>query len=249
MFIKKSISERLTIVVVLITALSCNKGNPVDNSGAGTVSDMSGNVYSTVKIGNQVWTVENLRTIKYADGTPIPHVTDASAWKLDTTGAYCFYDNTTNSDSINRFGALYNWYAVHTGKLAPAGWHVPDTADWNVLQHYLIANGYRWDGATDSEQIAKSLAATTDWAPDPQQYPGAIGTNLTKNNRSGFSALPGGYCNMGYFYNHSDYGFWWSTTEHDTANAYEWYLGSTGAFFSSQAFYKNAGLSIRLVRD
>jgi uncharacterized protein (TIGR02145 family) len=249
MIIKKSLFEKLTFLVALTAALSCNKGNPVDNSGAGTVADIDGNVYATVKIGNQEWTSENVRTTKYADGTPISHITDATAWTDDTLGAYCYYGNTADRDSINRFGALYNWYAVHTGKLAPAGWHVPDTTDWNILQNYLIANGYRWEGSTNGLEIAKSLAATTDWAPDPQQYPGAIGTDPTKNNRSGFSALPGGYCNMGYFYDHGDYGAWWSSTEHDTANAYHRYLGSQGSFFDIEAFYKNAGLSIRLVRD
>jgi uncharacterized protein (TIGR02145 family) len=90
-----------------------------------TVKDADGNVYHTVKIGNQVWTVENLRTTRNNDGSAIPHVTDGTEWAALTTPGYCFYDNMSNVDSIKEYGALYNWYAVDTKKLAPAGWHVP----------------------------------------------------------------------------------------------------------------------------
>ena len=130
---------------------------------AGTITDFDGNGYQAVKIGNQVWTVENLRTTKYNDGTAIPYVTDSAAWVNLTTPGYCYFNNMVNADSIRKFGALYNWYAVDTKKLAPAGWHVPTDAEWDTLENYLIANGYNWDGTTDSNKIAKSLAAKTDW--------------------------------------------------------------------------------------
>ena len=85
-----------------------------------TVTDIDGNVYQTVTIGTQVWMVENLKTTKYNDGSPITFVTDAlasnSIWDYLTTGGYCWYN-----DSIaygNTYGALYNWYAVNTDKLA-----------------------------------------------------------------------------------------------------------------------------------
>lgn len=68
---------------------------------------------------------------------------------------------------------------------------MPDTTDWETLKTYLIANGYNWDGTTDSNRIAKSMAAETDWLTST--YPGAVGNNLSKNNSSGFSALGGGY--------------------------------------------------------
>jgi hypothetical protein len=69
---------------------------------SGTVTDADGNVYQTVKIGNQVWMVENLRTTKYDDGTPIPLVTDSAAWEALTTPGYCYYENTINADSIKK---------------------------------------------------------------------------------------------------------------------------------------------------
>ena len=101
----------------------------------------------------------------------------------------------TDLENIKKFGALYNWYAVNTLKLAPKGWHVPNDAEWDTLQNYLTTNGYNWDGTTKENKIAKALAARTDWAFSKDS--GAIGNDLTKNNRSGFSALPGGSRNYG----------------------------------------------------
>ena len=214
-----------------------------------TVKDIDGNVYHTVKIGHQVWTVENLRTTKYNDGTAIPHVTNGTQWAALTTPGYCFYNNTTNSDSIKEFGALYNWYAVDTKKLAPAGWHVPSDEEWSSLEKYLIANGYNWDGTTMENKIAKSLAATTGWTISTED--GAIGNDLTKNNRSGFSALPGGYrANVGIFYNIGLYGYWWSATEHGTSYAFGRYLTyDYDNLFGDLYYYKGCGFSVRLLRD
>ena len=90
-----------------------------------SVADLDGNVYHAIRIGTQTWTVENLRTTKYNDGTSIPLIIDSIAWSLSTTPGYCFYNNTTNADSIKKIGALYNWFSVTTCKLAPTGWHIP----------------------------------------------------------------------------------------------------------------------------
>jgi uncharacterized protein (TIGR02145 family)/uncharacterized repeat protein (TIGR02543 family) len=156
------------------------------------IKDKDGNYYTEVKIGNQYWMVENFRCTKYNDGTAIPNVTDSAQWTGLSTGAYCFYDNSTNTAFREKFGALYNGYAVATGKLAPEGWRVPTDNDWTTLQDYLIANGYNYDGTRDSNKVAKALAAKTDWASSTGV--GAIGNDLSQNNRSGFSALPGGQC-------------------------------------------------------
>ena len=91
------------------------------------MTDQDGNFYKTVTIGTQTWMAENLRTMKYNDGTNIPLVTSGIAWNNLNTGAYCNYNNTTNSDTIATYGRLYNWYAVNTGKLAPKGWHVENS--------------------------------------------------------------------------------------------------------------------------
>jgi uncharacterized protein (TIGR02145 family) len=57
------------------------------------LTDADGNKYDTVQIGTQVWTVQNYASTKYADGTSIPNVTDATEWSNLSTGAYCNYNN------------------------------------------------------------------------------------------------------------------------------------------------------------
>jgi len=117
---------------------SCKKKDDNNNptTTAGKVTDIDGNVYDTVKIGTQIWIIENLKTTKYNDGTSIPMVTDSAAWINLTTPGYCWHKNTSASYK-NTYGALYNWYAVNTGKLAPKGWHVPSDAEWTTLITYL----------------------------------------------------------------------------------------------------------------
>ena len=159
-------------------------------------------------------------------------------------------DNTTHADSIKKFGALYNWYAVDTKKLAPKGWHVPTDAEWTILQNYLIANGYNWDGTTTGNKIAKSIAAKTDW--QTHANPGAIGNDLAKNNRSGFSALPGGFRvdDNGIFLSIGFNGVWWSAMEFDVSIAYYRYLFNGFDVLGRDIFsFKSGGFSVRLLRD
>lgn len=90
----------------------------------GTVTDVDGNVYNTIQIGNQWWMAENLKVTHYRNGEAIPNVTSDSEWSNLTTGAYCSYDN--NNSFIETYGLLYNWYAVDDARdLAPEGWHIP----------------------------------------------------------------------------------------------------------------------------
>jgi uncharacterized protein (TIGR02145 family) len=212
-----------------------------------TVTDADGNVYHTITIGTQTWTVENLKTTKYSDGTAIPLVTDKTAWSNLTTPGYCYYNNTTNADSINKFCALYNWYAVNTGKLAPLGWHVPTAAEWAILEEYMIAHGYNYDGTTTGNKIAKSMAAQTSWSTSTNT--GAIGNNLSTNNSSGFSAFPGGSRdNSGSFGDIGYNGIWWSSASNGAIRT----LSSYGGNLSSNGYgssFKSRGFSVRLLRD
>jgi uncharacterized protein (TIGR02145 family) len=225
-------------------------------ANVGNVIDADGNVYTTVNIGNQVWTVENLRTTKYSDGTAITKITDTATWynictnKLDTP-AYCYFKNTTNADSIKKFGALYNWYAVNTGKLAPTGWHVPTDSEWTIMENYLVLHGYNYDGTTDTsnyDKIAKALSAKTDWKS--YTATGTIGRDLTLNNSSGFSALPCGYRdNYGYFLQSYSFCYWWSATE-DIAS-YAWFrvLCYNDVDLFRYFHYKCQGYSVRILKD
>jgi len=211
------------------------------------VTDIDGNVYHTVTVGTQTWMVENLKTTKYNDGTSIPYTFDANTWSALSTPGYCYYNN----DAANKitYGALYNWYTVNIGKLAPTGWHVPTDAELTTLENYLIAHGYNYDGTTTGNKIAKSLAATTLW--NTYTTVGTIGYDLTKNNTSGFAGLPGGFrYPNGTFYNIGESGHWWSSTQgSSTANAL--YRGLY--YYDNLVYRTNAsmqyGFSVRCLRD
>jgi len=220
---------------------------------AGNLTDVVGNVYQTVQIGNQVWMVENLRVTKYTDATAIPHIQDETEWGALTTPGYCFYDNTTDSVEQQKWGALYNWYAVssqNTKKIAPSGWRVPTSDDWTVLTNYLIANGYNWDGTTTDNKVTKAMAAKTDWKTNNSN--GATGNDAGTNNTCGFSALPGGcriLSSMVLFQYQKTDCYWWSASEADATNApakniaydYEGVIGNN--------YGKRFGFSVRLVRN
>ncbi|HEY5141643.1 MAG TPA: fibrobacter succinogenes major paralogous domain-containing protein, partial [Methylococcales bacterium] len=169
--------------------------------------------YKSVTIGTQVWMAENLKTILYNDNTAIPLITDATLWMNATGPAYCWYanDETTNKPL---YGAIYNWFAVSTGKLCPTGWHVPSDAEYMTLETTLgMVSGtldgqlgaWGWRGTDQGSQMKN----TTGWAA------GMNGTNT-----SGWSALPGGYRSYsdGVFNNVGDLSYWW-TSDSDPTNA------------------------------
>lgn len=164
-------------------------------ASAGALKDADGNEYRTVKIGNQTWTAEHWRSTKYADGTAIPLIQDKTAWANRATPAFCYYNGMANPDSIKRFGALYNWHVINTRKLAPEGWRLPTDADWTALQNALIAGGFNFDGTASGNKIGKAMAGMTDWAAAAKV--GAIGNDMAKNNKSGFSAAPTGFRDQG----------------------------------------------------
>lgn len=235
----------------LFTVITCTKGpaGTGPDIESGTVTDYDGNVYATVKIGNQVWTAENLRVTKYNDGTPIPYIADNMVWDTLSTPGYCYYTNTTNIDSIKKFGAFYNWYTINANSFAPKGWHVPSDSEWDILQNYLISNGYNYDGTTMGNKIAKSLAAKTDWEPSSDS--GAIGNDLTSNNKSNFSALPSGYrYRDGAFTDIGTYGLWWTSTYGgDWVGAGYRCLGYNVYQLYGTYEYCESGFSVRLVKD
>ena len=208
-------------------------------------TDGDGNNYTVVQIGSQLWMAENLKTTKYRDGSQIPNVTDNTSWGNLTTGAHCNYNNDAAIGI--KYGKLYNWYAVNDSrKIAPTGWHVASDAEWTTLENYLIANGYNYDGATTGNKIAKSLAATTDW--DSYTDTGTIGNYLTKNNSSGFTALPGGgRGDGGAFGDIGGGGYWWSSTELDATNAWGKGLFSDDGGLGRNYIPKSAGFSVRCV--
>lgn len=235
--------------LIFTTVTACNKSEDTigDFPSAGTLKDADGNKYNTVKIGNQVWTVENLKTTKYNDGTQMTNVTDDTQWQSIKTGAYCNYDNLESNAAT--YGRLYNWYAVNSDKLAPDGWHIPTDDDWNILRDYLIANGYNYDGTKDEDKIAKSLCSKSNW--ELSSKVGTPGSIPEDNNSTGFSALPGG-CrkSVGTFSYIGANGFWWCSNEVNSSDA--WFMTIFNDFEDIDIFgdyNKGYGLSIRLVKD
>ncbi len=212
-----------------------------------TVTDIDGNVYHEVTIGTQTWMVENLKTTKYRNGDAIPYVADNATWSALTSGAQAAYNN--DAANATKYGLLYNWYAVADSRnIAPTGWHVPTDAEWTTLENYLIANGYNFDGRTTYNNIAKSLAATTDWYTSTGI--GNIGNDLTQNNTSGFSALPGGYRYLnGQFYYLLSFSNWWSSSASSATTAWYRNLASyeASSYYSTEG--KANGFSVRCIKD
>jgi uncharacterized protein (TIGR02145 family) len=202
-----------------------------------------GHVYKTVKIGNQTWMAENLAYL--------PAVSPSSAGSSISPFYYVYdYQGTNvatakNTANYKTYGVLYNWPAAKAA--CPPGWHLPSDADWNALENYLIANGFNYDGTTTENKIAKSVAATTHWKT--YWVTGAIGKNLSLNNKSGFSALPGGSRVVyGEFYGIGDKGVWWSP-EASTYEAWLRALGYDNSRVTRGSNYKEVGFSVRCVRD
>lgn len=199
--------------------------------GESTVTDYQGNVYNTVKIGSQCWLKQNLRSTKYNDGTNIPNVTNNTTWDNLTTPAYCWYNNNYSTYG-SVYGALYNWYAVNTGKLCPVGWHVPSDAEWTELTDYL--GGESVAGGKLKE------AGTAHW----------LSPNTGATNVAGFTALPGGSrLGSGGFYNVGDGGIWWSATENDASSAWYRVVDSGSSDVGRNSYDKEVGFSVRYVRD
>jgi Fibrobacter succinogenes major domain (Fib_succ_major). len=226
---------------LLILSVSCKKDDNDASSGNstngkttavfnssvtyGSMTDQDGNFYKTVTIGTQTWMAENLRTMKYNDGTNIPLVTSGIAWNNLNTGAYCNYNNTTNSDTIATYGRLYNWYAVNTGKLAPKGWHVPTQEEWDNLMTDLGGENKAW---LKLKEVGEEHWQSQD----------------NSTNETGFTAVPSGFRRPDGKFTHL--GFccdFWSTTECDFNNAYD------GIIYRRDIDHKLHGFSLRCVRD
>ena len=192
--------------------------------------DFDNNVYSTVTIGTQVWMGENLRTTMLNDGIPVDFAPDKTTWGNLTGPGYCWYDN--NSANKTTYGALYNWSAVSTGKLCPAGWHVPTNDEWVILNDYLGGSSLAGGKLKES--------GTSHWTTP----------NTGAGNESGFTALPGGIRgSSGDFMNMRKSGYWWSSTAFSSSDALRYSLDYQSSGLSGINDSKKYGLSIRCIKD
>lgn len=220
-------------LLVLLAVQGCvdvtESDGPVPIPATGTMTDIDGNVYGTVRIGNQVWMVENLKTTRFNDGQEIPVVSDAFAWGNLSSPGMCWGNN--NAANKEPYGGLYNWYAVDTAKLAPVGWHIPTEAEWKALAVYL--------GGVDI--AGGKMKTTTQW----------FSPNTGATNESGFSAIPVPYRNFDgiLFWNIGDGAYFWSTDAFDGAMAVGTHLVCDSRALYISEVSKKYGRSIRCVKN
>lgn len=193
-----------------------------------TMTDIDGNIYKTIEIGNQVWMAENLKVSRYRNGDSIPIVVDSSKWVGLSSGASCHYNQ--NLGYMPVYGKLYNWHVTEDiRKIAPDGWHIPTEGEWEILINYLS----NMQGNKLREKGSKHWKSP----------------NTSASNESGFTALPAGfrYRNLGF----DDLSFsanWWSASGNGTY-ATMFTLGYNQESMIKNLEYKINGYAIRCVKD
>jgi uncharacterized protein (TIGR02145 family) len=214
-------------------------GNPI-------IDTRDGKSYPGILIGTQCWMAQNLNI-----GTKINGVNDQA--NNNSIEKYCFNDLESNCDI---YGGLYQWneamqYSTTEGVqgICPTGWHLPTDVEWTTLTDYVSSKSlYRCDDY--AWYIAKAMAAKTLWATSSE--PCAIGNDLSLNNATGFSALPGGYrYSTKQFSNIGVFSLWWSSSEYTASNARRrnMYYGSGGVDGYNNFSSKDCGFSVRCIED
>jgi uncharacterized protein (TIGR02145 family) len=215
--------------------------------GTPSVTDIVGNLYHTVQIGNQCWTQSNLKVSKYRNGDNIPTGLSNSAWQNTTSGAYAIYNNVLVNDGLH--GKLYNHYAVTDSRgLCPTGWHVPSDGEWNVLVKYLDPNADTLCNPCSQSSIAGGSLKSTATQPTSG---GWNPPNMGVTNSFGFTALPGGlrYSDGGFYYLTLN-GYWWSSSVFYGSDA--WNRALSSGYVSS--IFRNfgnrsSGFSVRCLKN
>lgn len=212
-----------------------------------TVMDLDSNIYKTVTIGTQVWMAENLKTKVYNDGSLIPWVippnilnlnketldvlsiiTDTT-WKDMTSPGYRFYEHNKEKYS-DPYGAMYNFYAVNTGKLCPAGWHVPSEEEWTILAEYL--GGWKKAGGKLKE------AGTAHWGSP----------NKVSSKTTGFNAVAGGIGGELFVFMRTTGNYWTSTSKNQKEAKCVAMMFNT-KYLSMIWSDKSTGFSVRCIKE
>ena len=225
-------TNTLTILNKRKNTYNYSQDNNIQSNKISTIfKDYDDNIYHSVTIGTQVWMKENLKTTHYNNGSEILLVNDAATWTTLSTPAYCWYNNDALNYK-NKYGALYNWYTVNTGKLCPIGWHIPTDSEWILLVTYL-----------EGENIAGGKlkeAGTIHW----------LSPNIGASNKSDFTALPGGYRNnIGTFLIIGKFGYWWSSPEYDKDRAWYLYMSYDYEGVYRSIYDEKSGFSVRCIKD
>ncbi len=222
--------------LTLSVALSSNDAN----SGEG-ITDVDGNFYPTIGIGDRTWMQKNLDVSHYRNGDVIPQVTDFNEWALLTTGAWCWYNNDSATYAAT-YGKIYNWYAVNDPRgLAPEGYEIPSNSDFGMLTVFIDPSANAGCSSCNFSETAGGAlkeAGTTNWYE-----------NSGASNSSQFTALPGGVRNETEFLYQSYLARFWSSTEAGAEEAYLMSLSYDATYAASNVFYKNWGHSVRCIKS
>lgn len=201
----------------------------------GRLMDIDGNKYRTVRIGDQIWMAENLKTTRVADGTVIPTVQDAVEWDLTLSPAMCWYNNNS-SKYKDKSGALYNWYTVEKGDLCPTGWHVPSDSEWVALKEYELTAGI------NKFEEGSALKAKGDWK---LQY-----NRSTITDPFGFSAYTTGNRSSGCIFEGDEFAaYWWSSTSWSFLYAWSHSIVTDNDIITRSKRNMKDGLSVRCIKD
>ena len=235
---------------------------PSFSCGPSTVSDIDGNIYNTVSIGTQCWTVTNLRVRRYNDSTEIRFNnsggsggTTSQTWSVLNYGAHTIYanDSVASPSNLTTYGYLYNWYAAkgiaNAGSttyknICPTDWHVPTDGEWTSLIQFTVPTETVSATATGNQSSnagGKLKSQGTAYWNSP---------NTGATNESGFSALPGGWRdNDGSFKYVRRDAFFWSATENVLSNAWSRSLYNNFGNVVRSFINKSVGASVRCLRD
>jgi uncharacterized protein (TIGR02145 family) len=200
------------------------------NTASTTISDIEGNIYNTVSIGNQIWMASNLSTSRYRNGAYIPYILNSNQWASTKSPALSFYNHDNNFET--NYGKQYNWYAVTDAQgLCPIGWHIPTNNEWTILSDFL--------GGLNLAGGRMKATGTQYWS-----FPS------NGSNSSGFTGLPGGFRNVDGTFGILGYnGFWWSATEENEQRAINRSIIYTDNLLSAGSSSKNQGFSVRCLKD
>ncbi len=268
----KNIMRFYNILLIVFLINSCSEKETPIVIETGSVTDIDGNIYKTVKIGNQWWMSENLKVKQYNNGDSILNIAtkgfysyfDTARWRsIKDTGAYCIINDVNQGNYYEkRFGLLYNGYSViDSRKIAPEGWHIPTDEEWKELEMHIgmseaEADKSNWRGSNEGTKMKiKTNFDENVYIPDTDQsWKNEFQLDKVDTwgtNESGFAAR-GGSCK---FYKGTDgnpgvlkSGFWWSSTPE---NNNIWFRNLEDDKTNVFRFHgsKNYGMSIRCVKD
>jgi len=226
-----------------------------DNSTCPTISDIDGNVYEIIMIGEQWWMKENLKTIHYNNGEEIQLKMTGSEGSSDE-GQYGIYNNNPSNADI--YGNLYNWVVIDDERgICPEGFHVPSDEEWSIFITYLDEDAYMWDEGSGSNywHLQSHIAGGLMKSIGTIQSANGLWfePNFGAINESGFTALPSGtgvFWGTWVSFGLGIEGTFWSSSEHSHGlSAWVRFLHTSNSEVWRGLRVKSDANSIRCLKD